>query len=271
MDTTIKLWNVNGDRKCLRTFHGHNQAVRDICFNADGSQFVSCSYDRYVKLWDTEVGTCISRQTSKKIPYCVKVCPHLDKQNEVLAGQSNKLIVQWDMRAGRIMQSYDEHLAPVNTLTFIDDDRRFVSTSDDKKIFVWEYGIPVVVKHISEPDLHSMPATAVSYNRKYFLGQSQDNQVLVFSTLNRFKMNRRKRFIGHLTSGYACQVGFSPDGRFVLSGDAQGRVFFWDWKTTRCYKKLKAHDQVTMGAIWHPNEPSKVATCSWDGTIKYWD
>jgi len=136
---------------------------------------------------------------------------------------------------------------------------------------VWEYGIPVVIKHISEPDLHSMPATAVSANNKYFLGQSQDNQILVFSTLNRFKLNRRKRFIGHQTAGYACQVGFSPDSRFVISGDAQGRCFFWDWKTGKIYKKLKCHDQVTIGAIWHPNEPSKVATCSWDGTIKYWD
>ena len=34
---------------------------------------------------------------------------------------------------------------------------------------------------------------------------------------------------------------------------------------------LKAHDKVTIGCEWHPLETSKVATCSWDGTIKYWD
>ena len=70
---------------------------------------------------------------------------------------------------------------------------------------------------------------------------------------------------------YACQVGFSPDGRFVLSGDGEGKLWFWDWKSHRVFRSFKAHDQVTIGCQWHPLETSKVATCSRDGTIKYWD
>ena len=29
------------------------------------------------------------------------------------------------------------------------------------------------------------------------------------------------------------QVNFSPDGHFVMSGDAEGRCWFWDWKTCK--------------------------------------
>lgn len=43
-------------------------------------------------------------------------------------------------QAGRhalmLLQSYDYHLGAVNTVTFIDEGRRFVSTSDDKTIRV---------------------------------------------------------------------------------------------------------------------------------------
>ena len=45
-------------------------------------------------------------------------------------------------------QEYNEHLGAVNTITFIDNNRRFVTSSDDKSLRVWEFGIPVQIKYI---------------------------------------------------------------------------------------------------------------------------
>jgi hypothetical protein len=123
--------------------------------------------------------------------------------------------VQWDFRANEVAQKYDEHAAAVNTITFIDENRKFVSSSDDKRVFIWEYGVPVVLvggasalvtflyvlstlhtrilrsiatlhtprththtqAHIADPGMHSMPARGVSKDGMRWLGQSQDNQV----------------------------------------------------------------------------------------------
>jgi hypothetical protein len=52
---------------------------------------------------------------------------------------------------------------------------------------------------------------------KWWIGQSMDNQILVYSARDRFRQHPRKQFKGHLSAGYACQPNFSPDGRSVAT------------------------------------------------------
>ncbi len=56
--------------------------------------------------------------------------------------------VQWDIRSGEVVQEYDRHLGAVNTITFVDENRRFVSTSDDKSLRVWEWWGIITEIHI---------------------------------------------------------------------------------------------------------------------------
>lgn len=271
MDAKIKIWEVYNERRCVRTYLGHRQAVRDIDFNARGTQFVSAGYDRYLKLWDTETGAVVKRFTSRKIPYCVKFHPDYNKQHLFVCGTSDKKILCWDTRSGEIVQEYDRHLGAVNTITFVDDNRRFVTTSDDKSMRVWEWDIPVDMKYLADPGMHSMPAVTLSPNGKWMACQSLDNKIVIFSAMNRYKMNRKKTFEGHMVSGYACSLDFSPDMSYLVSGDGDGKCYIWDWKTTKLYKKWQAHEGVCISTLWNPHESSKLITAGWDGLIKYWD
>lgn len=92
----------------MRTYSGHLKAIRDMCFNNDGSNFISCSYDRYIKLWDTEtgkrergdvylslsllIGQCINRFCNQKTAYCLAYNPDSDKQHLFIAGCADKKI-----------------------------------------------------------------------------------------------------------------------------------------------------------------------------------
>jgi len=93
-DSLVKIWDVYGKQKCVRTYIGHQQAVRDICFSNDGRKFLTASYDKNINYWDTETGQCLGTYTNHRVPYCVKFNPDDNRQNIFLAGCSNKKVVQ---------------------------------------------------------------------------------------------------------------------------------------------------------------------------------
>ncbi|KAF3909314.1 hypothetical protein ABW20_dc0109338 [Dactylellina cionopaga] len=270
-DAKIKIWDVYHDRELLRTFDGHTKSVNDITFSNTGDKFLSASYDRQMKLWDTETGKCINKFSTGKIPHVIRFNPDEAKHHEFIAGMSDKKIVQFDTRTAAVVQEYDHHLGPVNTLTFVDENRRFISTSDDKSLRAWEYGIPVPIKFIAEPYMYSMVRSALHPNGKYVALQSADNQVVVYATTERFRQNRKKSFRGHNNAGYAIDVDISPDGQFLMSGDSSGWVCFWDWKTCKMYHKIRASEQAITCAAWHPQEGSKAAVAGLDADIRYFD
>ncbi|RHZ01688.1 hypothetical protein DYB35_007946 [Aphanomyces astaci] len=174
LDGTVRIWDMNNDHQCKRIYQGHKDAVRAINFAPDGATFLTASFDRYMRLWDTETGQVKHTFTNRRVPYC--------------------------------------------------------------KILIWEWGIPVPIKYVSEPGMHSMPSTTLHPSGSYFAGQCLSNQIDVYTARDKFKLQRKKTFRGH---SYACQVNFSPNGQYVVSGDGEGHVAFWDWKTTKMYKKMK--------------------------------
>lgn len=121
---------------------GHGKAVRDVSFSPDGTKFLSAGFDRQMKLWDTETGACLQAFTNGRVPYCIKF--HPNNPNVFLAGMHDKKIIQvslrfhvahrnphltgmalqYDISSGEITQEYDQHLGPVNTITFTDEGRR---------------------------------------------------------------------------------------------------------------------------------------------------
>jgi pre-mRNA-processing factor 17 len=88
---------------------------------------------------------------------------------------------------------------------------------------------------------------------KWLACQSLDNTIVVYAA-DSFRQNRKKVFAGHQIAGYACQVNFSPDGRYISSGDGDGNVVFWDWKSGRLLKRLRAHKEVVISHEWLPHE-----------------
>ena len=119
LDSKAKIWDVHGSGKCMRTYSGHEKALKDITF-----------YERRHAVRDVVLGQegealghrdgrgdqhGDERQESRTASSRTR---DDDQQNVLLAGQSDKKILQYDWNAGDVVQEYDQHLGAVNTITF---------------------------------------------------------------------------------------------------------------------------------------------------------
>jgi pre-mRNA-processing factor 17 len=75
--------------------------------------------------------------------FCLGTTPRSD---DVMVGCNDAKIYQYDTRTGQLNIVYERHLSAVNSITFFDGGRRFISSSDDKTLRYWEYGTPVEIK-----------------------------------------------------------------------------------------------------------------------------
>ena len=271
-DGTAKLWSVYNKRRLVQTYKGHTAGIKDLCFAQDGKTFLTGGFDSRIQLWDTETGKAITTFRVQKHPYCLRFNPDLDKQHSFLNASMNYKVEQYDIRTSKRTVVYEDHMGPVNSIVFCDNNKRFVSCGDDKKIYLWEFGIPIVIKHIADPSVPAITKTCAHPNGRYFLGQTQTNKILVFNTQDSgLRLNKKKKFSGHLNSGYSIGLKASTqNGNYVVSGDQDGRVFFWDWKKGSSLFVMNAHEKVTIDLDWSPNEKGMIATCSWDSTVRLW-
>ncbi|MBI1784035.1 hypothetical protein HYR69_02735, partial [Candidatus Sumerlaeota bacterium] len=142
----IKLWSAETGEE-VHNLKDHVDAVYDIAFSPDGKHLASASGDRTVKIWDVEFGKRLFTFSDSLGPVqCVTFSPD---GKLVAAGGADKMIRIWDFDqsvkaftqtsltgATQIKSSF-AHDAPLLRIIYSPDGKTIYTTSEDKRIKVW--------------------------------------------------------------------------------------------------------------------------------------
>ncbi|KAL6553893.1 hypothetical protein OROMI_019566 [Orobanche minor] len=273
MDHTVRIWNVwSRGQKQARILNFHRAAVKDVKWSQQGLTVLSCGYDCTSRLVDVEKGMEAQVFKEDQFVEVVKFCP--DNYNLFLSGGSKGHLKLWDIRTGMVVHEYVRSLGPILDVEFTIDGKYLITSSDVSKsnlsensIIVWDVSREVPLSNQVYTEAYTCPCIRCHPSEPYFIAQSNGNYVAIFSTRTPFKLDKYKRYEGHGVSGFPIKCNFSLDGNLVASGSSDGCIYFYDSKTSKLLRKIKAYEHACVDVVFHPSLPDVVASCSWNGEV----
>ncbi len=269
---SFDLWDLK-TRQAVRTIRGHTESVNAVVFAPNG-RLASCSWDKTIKFWDPAAGQVV-RQLAKAIDGQVNPAV-LGPGGDLLAyGRSNMVNLLTgpvrsatlvDAATGRIVHTLAGHEDGTRKLAFSGDGARLATAGRQGGVKVWNVASGALIStHGAQNGW--VAALALSPDGLWVACANESKEYTAFAhehgplkekpvsirIWNAETGKDRWILAGHLVQVHT--LAFSPDGRFLASGDYR-TTKIWDLSTGKCVRELNQNDVrsgTQNGLIFSPN------------------
>ena len=232
LDGTIRLWNATTGQPIDKPWQGDSYAIQHIAFSSDGKSIISTdSYDN-IKIWDTKSYMNIKNMsfqfdggasddenygTVALSPDGKLIIGTNDRTFPSLFNLEDEKIIKKDFSAGR---AYRAEFSPDSQYIIVfDDDGYFWMEDVTSKNYS---GILLPLNNYADMEDIMHPIMSIR----------QDNQYVVIASKNRIWFwsveNQKPLANPWQTQSEITVLAFSPNGKIVVSGGADGILSLWD-------------------------------------------
>ncbi|CAG4995323.1 unnamed protein product [Parnassius apollo] len=259
-DKKIKLWNPH-KQLLLKTYGGHANEVLDAAGSCDSSHFVSCSSDKSVILWDVATGQPIRRYRGHASTVtCVKFN---EESTMAISGSVDNTVAFWDTLSRR-QEPVQVLKDAKDTITAVQvTNHEILTCSVDCHVRLYDIRVG---KMTSDYIGQIVTFGSITHDGQCFVLSCADSTVKLFDKDSGELLNT---FSGHESKDLLLENAVNEKDSHIISGSANGEVFYWDLINSNCTRKLvhcKQKPVVTLSQ--HPTESYLLTAC--EDEVKLW-
>ena len=192
----------------------------------------------------------------------------LNPSGEWIAFASSRLgqLLVWEWQSETYVLKQQGHYFDMRTTAYSPNGALMATGGDDCKVKVWNSRSGFCFCTFKD---HTAPVTSVAFSKKgqVLLSASLDGTVRAYDLV---RYRNFKVLAAPEPTQFSC-VAIDASGEVVAAGSADSfGIFIWSLQTGRLLDILKGHEGPVSAVCFHPLT-GKLASSSWDGSVRLWD
>lgn len=183
--------------------------------------------------------------------------------NSLAAGCGDGTVRLFDAGTGELLRVLAGHAQGVRSIAFGFDGQTLASASDDKTIRLWELASGQTLR-VLEGHKNWVRSLAFGPDGRVLASGSSDHTIRLWDVAS----GQCSRVIEVPKNWTVACVAFSPDGKYVASGDKEIRL--WEVLSGKCSRVFEGHTNSILSVAFSPDGKS-LASGSSDKTIRLWN